>query len=150
MFERYEIIGTLVSSCIHMNFYPCLWPTCRTQHLALWNLTVIFAMKIPVWFAVTWAWPQCWCWSMAAVRSRYSVWILDRKLVWNVWWKPLADTFWHHWEDRPTWINLVWSRLVDLQLFASVGPDIFWLPFVCLRAAGMMRERIYCPAVGFS
>lgn len=78
---------------------------------------------------------------MAVVRSSYSVWVLDRELVWNVWWKPLADTI---------WINLVQSRLVDLQLFAPVGPDIFWLLFACLRAAGMMRERIYCPALGFS
>lgn len=149
MFERHKITGTLVSSCVHMNFHPCLWPTCRTQHLALWtSLIVIFTAEVPVQFPVTWAWHQGWCWSCSG--SGYSVWVLDWELVWNVWWKPLADTLWHHWEDRPTCINLIWSHLVDLQLFASVGPDTFRFPFACLMATGMMRERIYCPVVRFS
>lgn len=133
-----------MSSCIHMNFYPCLWPTCRAWHPALWNLTVIFTVEVPV--AGAWAW-QRWCWSMAVVRSGYSVWVLDRELVWNVWWKPLADTFWHHWEDRTIWINLAWSCVVDLQLFASVDPDIFRLLFACLRAAGIMKGFTSCSGI---
>lgn len=122
---------------------PGTWP-CGTSFI------VIFTTEVPVQFAVTWVWHQCWCWSMAVVGSGCSVWVLDRELVWNVWWKPLADTFWRHWEDRPTWINLIWSDLVELRLFAFVGPDVFRLPFACLRATGMLRERIYSHVVGFS